>query len=554
MAVLTEDAVAHLGKVERPVRVIAQWMYHSRLYAAASFVATRPNLELVQLNSFGCGIDAITTDQVQEILSAGGKIYTALKIDEGINLGAAKIRIRSLLAVIAERKERGLSREKAPAYRGRTVFTKEMKQDHTILVPQMSPVHFELLQEVLRAEGYNIELLPTVSKQAIDIGVKYVNNDACYPAIIVIGQLLEALQSGKYDLNHTSVIISQTGGGCRATNYISLLRKALKDAGFTNVPVLSANLYGAEKNPGFKISGRLLKKAIKTVVYGDLLMRVLHRVRPYEKIPGSADLLYRRWVERFKTQLITGRKQDFEESLRGIVQEFDQLEMSPVRKPRVGVVGEILVNYHPAANNNIVQVLEDEGVEVIMPDLLDFFLYCAYDLIAKYRYLTGKTYQLLLGKYFIYYLEKSRKLVNSLLEQSHRFDAPGSIYHKASLASRIMSLGHHCGEGWLLTAEMIDLINRGVSNIVCVQPFGCLPNHVTGKGMIKELKRNYPEANITALDYDPGASEVNQLNRLKLMLSVAFKNMREPGQPYSSLSQSGLPVYRLPGDHLLVQD
>jgi predicted nucleotide-binding protein (sugar kinase/HSP70/actin superfamily) len=390
----------------------------------------------------------------------------------------------------------------------------------------MAPMHFEFLQELFKTDGYNIELLPSVQKQAVDSGVKYVNNDACYPAIIVIGQLLEALQSGKYDLNHTSVIISQTGGGCRATNYIGLLRKALREAGFENIPVLSANIYGAENNPGFKIKVSLIKKAIKAVVYGDLLMRVLHRVRPYETIPGSADLLYQKWVKKCKEQIASGSKQDIESNLRGIVEEFDQLEMSTVHKPRVGVVGEILVKYHPTANNNIVKVLETEGAEVILPDLLDFFLYCAYDYLFNFKHLTGKAYHLFIGKFLINYLENSRKLMNSLLEKSHRFTAPASIYHKADLAGKIMSLGHHCGEGWFLTAEMIDLIKSGVSNIVCVQPFGCLPNHVTGKGMFKELKRNYPQANITALDYDPGASEVNQLNRLKLMLSVAYKNMQ----------------------------
>ncbi|MDD4238238.1 MAG: acyl-CoA dehydratase activase-related protein [Desulfotomaculaceae bacterium] len=525
MAVLTEDAVAHLGKVERPIRVIDQWMYHSRLYAAASFVATVSNLELVQLNSFGCGLDAITSDQVQEILSSKGKLYTVLKIDEGTNLGAARIRLRSLMAVIGGKGMNGLVKGELPCSQKRIVFTKEMKKHHTILCPQMAPMHFEFLQEVFKTDGYNIELLPTVDKQAVDEGVKYVNNDACYPAIIVIGQLLEALQSGSYDLNHTSVVISQTGGGCRATNYIGLLRKALKEAGFENIPVLSANIYGTEKNPGFKITVNLIKKAIKGVVYGDLLMRVLHRVRPYEKTPGSADLLYQKWVGKCKAQIATGNKEEFESNLKGIVEEFDQLEVLAVRKPRVGVVGEILVKYHPAANNNIVKLLEDEGAEVLLPDLLDFFLYCAYDLIFKYQNLSGKTSHLYLGKFLISYLEKSRKVMNAFLEKSHRFNTPSSIYHKATLASKIMSLGHHCGEGWFLTAEMIDLIKSGVSNIVCVQPFGCLPNHVTGKGMIKELKRNFPQANITALDYDPGASEVNQLNRLKLMLSVAFKNM-----------------------------
>jgi len=523
VAVLTEDAVAHLGKVERPLRAIDQWMYHSRLYAAASYVSTQAKLELVQLNSFGCGLDAITTDQVQEILNARDKIYTVLKIDEGANLGAAKIRLRSLMAAVKDRKPISLDR---PPYKlHRIPFTEEMKAKHTILCPQMAPIHFEFLQTVMQTEGYKVEVLPIADKRDIEEGVKYVNNDACYPAIIVIGQLLNALQSGKYDLNNTTVVMSQTGGGCRATNYIGLLRKALQEAGFGNIPVISANLYGAEDNPGFKISTKLIKKAINAVVYGDLLMRVLHRVRPYEKIPGSADLLYKRWVARCNEQLLTGNKQDYEANLKGIVEEFDQLEISSKSKPRVGVVGEILVKYHPDANNNIVRLLENEGAEVVLPDLLDFFLYCAYDLIFKAQCLSGKTKDLLLGKWFIHYLEKCRKGMKYYLNKSHRFTSPSSIYHKAKLASRVMSLGHHCGEGWFLTAEMIDLIQSGVPNIVCVQPFGCLPNHVTGKGMIKELRRQFPQANITAIDYDPGASEVNQINRIKLMLSVAFKNM-----------------------------
>ncbi|MEN6328021.1 MAG: acyl-CoA dehydratase activase-related protein [Syntrophomonas sp.] len=553
MAVITEDAIAHLGKVERPIRVIDQWMYHSRLYAAAQFVSTQPHLELVQLNSFGCGLDAITGDQVQEILSSAGKVYTVLKIDEGSNLGAARIRIRSLLATAIDggRKVKPISQE-TPCVQRSIVFTKEMKKKHTILFPQMSPMHFVFLETVLASEGYNAELLPSVEKQVVDEGIKYVNNDACYPAIMVIGQLLEALQSGKYDLNNTSVVISQTGGGCRATNYIGLLRKALKEAGFANTPVLSANLYGAEKNPGFKITLKLIKKAITAVVYGDLLMRVLHRVRPYEKIPGSAELLYERWVKRCKKQLLTGNKKEFEANLRGIVEEFDQLEISTMRKPRVGVVGEILVKYHPTANNHIVGVLENEGAEVVLPDLLDFFLYCAYDYIFDAKYLSGKARSLYIGKLFINYLESRRKLMNSLLDESERFKPPASIYHKVKLAEQIMSLGHHCGEGWLLTAEMIDLINSGVPNIVCVQPFGCLPNHVTGKGMMKELKNHYPQANITALDYDPGASEVNQLNRLKLMLSVAFKNIKNESQG-STVKPEGYGD-KLAGDSLLVLD
>lgn len=547
MAILTEDSVSHLGNVERPLRVVDQWMYHSRLYAAAEFVTRHPNLELIQLNSFGCGIDAITTDQVQEILNDKGKVYTALKIDEGANLGAARIRIRSLMAVVNERKQNGWKPEMAPPKPSRIIFTKEMKKNHTILCPQMAPMHFELLEEVFKNEGYNIVLLPSVDKLAIDVGVKYVNNDACYPAIIVIGQLLEALNSGKYDLDNTSVIISQTGGGCRATNYIGLLRKALREAGYENIPVISANLYGAEKNPGFKITLNLIKRAADAVVYGDLLMRVLHRVRPYEKIPGSADLLYERWVKRCKEQLKTGDKQEFEANIKQIVEEFDQLEISSQPKPRVGIVGEILVKYHPTANNDLAKVLEDEGAEVVMPDLLDFFLYSIYDIIYKAEYLNGKTSQKMLGKFLVNYFEKKRKTMNYYLEKSQRFSAPSSIYHKAKLASSIMSLGHHCGEGWFLTAEMIDLIQNGTPNIVCVQPFGCLPNHVTGKGMIKELKRQYPLANITAIDYDPGASEVNQLNRIKLMLSVAFKNMQITSKP-QEITTLRTPNYKIPSD------
>lgn len=524
VAVLTEDSVAHLGQVERPIRVIDQWMYHSRLYAAADFVTTQPQLELVQLNSFGCGLDAITTDQVQDILRAKGKVYTVLKIDEGTNLGAAKIRLRSLLAAISGRTETPPPSVQAYAQR-RRIFTTAMRQTHTILVPQMAPIQFELLEVLLTKEGYNVELLPTVDKAAIDEGLKYVNNDACYPAIIVIGQLLQALQSGRYDLDHTSVIMSQTGGGCRATNYIALLRKALKDAGFPDIPVLSANHYGAEMNPGFKIKTGLIKKAIDACIYGDLLMRVLHRVRPYEALPGSADMLYRRWMDRCKQQILSGEKDGFEANLKGIVEEFDHLEITNQTKPRVGIVGEILVKYHPAANNNIIRVLEDEGAEVIIPDLLDFFIYCAYDYIYNYQYLSGKKRFYLAGRLLIYYFEKKRRYMNQLLEQSQRFTPPASIYHKKDLAGSVMALGHHCGEGWFLTAEMIDLITSGVPNIVCMQPFGCLPNHVTGKGMMKELKRQYPQANITAVDYDPGASEVNQLNRLKLMLTVAFKNI-----------------------------
>lgn len=529
MAVLTEDSVAHLGVVERPLRVVDQWMYHSRLYAAASLVAERDNLELIQLNSFGCGLDAITTDQVQEILGRHGKIYTVLKIDEGTNLGAARIRIRSLLAARERRLQMGTVPVKKQPVPPRLLFTEEMRRKHTVLCPQMAPIHFEFLEDVFNTEGYQIRLLPQVDREAIEEGVKYVNNDACYPSIIVIGQLLQALKSGEYDLNNTSVVITQTGGGCRATNYIGLLRKALREAGFGNIPVISANLFGIEKHPGFQITARLFKKALMGVVYGDLLMRVLHRTRPYEAVPGSANRLFRKWVELCRQSLREGNKKAFKENVHLIVEDFDSLPLKEAARPRVGVVGEILVKYHPAANNNVVELLEREGAEVIIPDLLDFFLYSSYSSIFNYRFLNRDLRQLLAGSLLIRLLESYRREMKKALEKSRRFEPPHSIYHKAELAERIIQLGHRTGEGWFLTAEMMELIESGAPNIICVQPFACLPNHLTGKGMMKALRSTYPGANITAVDYDPGASEVNQMNRIKLMLEVAMKNLEQRG-------------------------
>ena len=532
LAVFTEDSIAHLGDVERPLRVADQWMYHSRLYAAASFVCKEPGLELVQLNSFGCGLDAVTTDQVQEILQQHGKIYTVLKIDEGANLGAARIRIRSLLAAMKKRSKSNKLKPLQTAYNLRVPFTKEMRSEYTILCPQMAPLHFRFIEPVFNSEGYNLKLLPESTRESIDEGLKYVNNDGCFPAIIVIGQLLQALQSGEYDLDKTAVAISQTGGGCRATNYYGLLKKALHEAGYDNIPVISANLYGNESNSGFVITKSLLKKAINAIVYGDLLMRVLHRVRPYELIPGSANLLFDRWAGRCAEQIASGDANSFENNIYGIVEEFSQLEISKQVKPRVGIVGEILVKYHPTANNNIVSVLEEAGAEAVVPDLLDFFLYCAYDSIYLGKVLYGNRKQYWLGKFIIYCLERQRRTVKKALKKSTRFEPPHNIYHKADLTEGIISLGNHCGEGWLLTAEMIDLIQSGTPNIVCVQPFACLPNHVCGKAMIKTLKQRYPQSNITAIDYDPGASEVNQINRIKLMLSVAFNNLQDQNSEY----------------------
>lgn len=527
LAVLTEDSVCHLGYVERPLRVMDQWAYHSRLYAAAGFVSKEKELELVQLNSFGCGLDAVTTDQVQEILQGNSKIYTTLKIDEGNNLGAARIRLRSLKAAMEEREKNGYELKPVDNRCRKIKFTEEMKKNHTILSPEMSPIHFQFLQEAFRLSGYNLVVLPSIDHQAIDEGLKYVNNDACYPAIIVIGQLIAALKSGQYDLKNTSVIMSQTGGGCRATNYISLLRKALKDAGFPDIPVISLNPSGIEKNPGFKYSWGLLHRAMMALTYGDLLMQVLYRVRPYERFKGSANELYEKWSAICKEALKSADKKFFAENIRGIVKAFEELEITNEVKPKVGLVGEILVKFHPTANNNVVDLVEGEGAEAVMPSLIDFLLYCLYDRTFKYQYLAGTKLALLIGQTVINLIESYRSAYREALAGSHRFHGPKSIQEIAEGAATVVSLGHQTGEGWLLTGEMVELIQSGVKNIICMQPFACLPNHVTGKGMMKELKRVYPGTNIVAIDYDPGASEVNQLNRIKLMISTAFENMEK---------------------------
>lgn len=539
MAVLTEDSIAHLGNIQQPLRVVDQWVYHSRLYRAASFVKDKKNLEIIQLNSFGCGLDAVTTDQVEEILSSSGKIYTVLKIDEIDNLGAAKIRIRSLKAAMDERDKNGFELLKGDSSYKKVKFTKKMKKSHTILVPQMSPIHFQFLEEAFNSSGYNVEVLPSVDRKAVDEGLKYVNNDACYPSIIVVGQVVEALKSGRYDLDNTSVMITQTAGGCRATNYIGFLRKALKNANMPNIPVISLNFAGLEKNPGFKKTPGLLNKILIGLVYGDLLMRVLYRVRPYEKIKGSANLLYSSWVEKCKESVRSGKHRAFKENVYKIVEEFDSLKLNNIEKPKVGLVGEILVKFHPTANNNVVDIIEKEGAEAVMPDLVDFLLYCAYDSNFKHQYLADKKMTKVIKNVAIDLIEYYRKDMRKALEKSERFHAPCTIYQLADMASEILSIGNQTGEGWFLTAEMIELIKSGAQNIVCMQPFACLPNHVTGKGMIKELKSRYPKANITAVDYDPGASEVNQLNRIKLMMSVAFKNF----QPNEVIEQEEFEAY-----------
>ena len=572
------------------LRVRDQWAYHSRLYQAAELVTARDDLELVQLNSFGCGVDALTTDQVQEILESAGGVYTSLKIDEVSNLGAATIRLRSLAAAsearAAERAadraahleeisdetvddvveidttmstdrsaaktagkatdrpegkgaERTVgSREAGGAVGGRElpgattpVFTEAMRATHTILMPQMSPVHFRPLEPLMRRLGYKVELLESASRADLEVGLRYVNNDACFPAIMVIGQLIGAFTDGSHDPDSCVVAISQTGGMCRATNYAAMLRKGLREAGYPQVPVLAISLQGLEDNPGFELTATMGLKMLQGIIIGDTLNTCLLRVRPYEVVEGSTQELVERWnriiAEYFEHKgrsATWGGRIGYRRLLREMVREFNDLPRRDIpRKPRVGVVGEILVKFQPDANNHVVDVIEAEGCEAVVPGLLAFFLngpataQWEADAYGVGRDTVAKK------KAAIWFMEQMQAPARAALAACDgTFDVESSIAAMAQKASKILSLGNQAGEGWLLAAEMVELIEHGAPNIVCCQPFACLPNHVVGKGMFREIRRLYPQANIVAIDYDPGASEVNQLNRIKLMISTAL--------------------------------
>jgi predicted CoA-substrate-specific enzyme activase len=521
LAVLTEDSVAHLGSIERPLRIVDQWTYHNRLYRAAQYVTSNKDLELVQLTSFGCGLDAVTSDQVQEILEAKGRMYTLVKIDEGSNLGAVRIRMRSLIAAIRERDRNETKAKVRSSANKRVVFTKDMKKRFTILAPQMSPIHFRILQHAFEYSGFNFVILPDVDTKAVDTGLQYVNNDACYPSILVAGQMIAALKSGEYDLDKVALLITQTGGGCRATNYIGFIRRALSDIGWGHIPVVSLSAQSLEKNPGFKLSPVLVHRAMMAVMIGDLLMRVLYRTRPYEAVPGSANELYEKFNTRAISQLKSLSIGGYHRLIRDIVREFDELPLRDVHKPRVGVVGEILVKFHPTANNDIFGTIEREGAECVVPDLADFLFYSFINGVYKYKKLAFPKSAERTAHLLVWFLELYRAEIKKSLTKSRRFTPPESIYKLQEGVDDIVQLGNMTGEGWFLTAEMIELIHEGAPSIACVQPFACLPNHVTGKGMIKELRRRFPGSNIAAIDFDPGASEVNQLNRLKLLLANA---------------------------------
>ena len=550
LCVLSEDSIAWKGELKRPIRVVDQWTFHSRLYAAADYVGKNDSLELIQLNSFGCGVDAVTTDQVEEILKSYDNMYTLIKIDEVNNLGAIRIRIRSLLASMNKRiknKKEELEATKKTADSGeydihKIPFTKEMKKDYTILIPQMIPIHFELIETAVQSLGYNVHLLRECTEHTVDTGLRYVNNDACYPSILTTGQMIEALQSGKYDVNKTALIMSQTGGGCRATNYIGFIRKALRDAGFSQVPVVSFNVVGMEKNAGFKITPTMVEKLLKCVIYGDLLQKLLYKNRAYEVHKGESQALYETWMEKCKSMVRKSSLSEFKSSIYDMVSDFEKIKLdTSIEKPTVGIVGEVLIKYHPFGNNFVVNVLENEGAEVVAPDFMGFVKFIATHKITFNTLLNTDKTKSKIFKIAIDLIDLLEKDTRTALAHSKKgYLPPCDIWELEDKVKDILSIGNQTGEGWFLTAEMIEYIEHDIPNIVCVQPFACLPNHVVGKGVIKSIREKYPYANISPIDYDPGASETNQTNRIKLLTTVAKDNLKKKNKSKKALEIENL--------------
>ena len=408
-------------------------------------------------------------------------------------------------------------------------FTKEMKDTHTILIPNMAPTQFRIMKACLESEGYKVEILGNCGSQVAQLGLKYVHNDTCYPALVVIGQFLDALASGKYDLEHTALAITQTGGGCRASNYIHLLRKALAKSGYGNIPVASINFSGLEKDSGLNFTLPLLRKIAAAVFYGDLLVALRNQTAPYERKPGSADALVDHWVRVVGDWIMQGRgftAADMKHQFPRIAAQFAAIPVDRVPKVKVGVVGEIYVKYSPLGNNDLQKFLESEGCEVNLPGLMGFVQYCIYNMAETNRLYGGSLAGRRVPEALLSWLDGVEKASCKALAD-HGFHAPATFRELTALPAGIIGMGNKMGEGWLLTAEMIELTQGGYGNIVCAQPFGCLPNHICGKGMINKIRALYPSANITPIDYDPSATKVNQENRIKLMLAVARENLQQ---------------------------
>lgn len=408
----------------------------------------------------------------------------------------------------------------------RIIFTKEMKKEYKILVPTMLPTHFNLIINILNEHGFNAELLENKGKNVVNSGLKYVHNDTCYPALLVIGQMIDALESGKYDKHKIAFLITQTGGGCRASNYIHLLRKALKKSGYDYVPVVSLSFNGLEKNPGFKLNLSMLNRMFYSVLYGDLMMHIGNQIRPYEINKGDTDKLTKYWADKLTSEMKGRGILSYKKVLKNykaIIDDFAKIPYKNEDKVKVGIVGEIYVKFSPLGNNELENFLLHENAEPVMPGLLDFCLYCVYNGIVD-RDLYGANFFVYKGKRFAYnLLTKKQKDMFDIIKQHGRFRPATEFDHTRAMVESYIGYGVKMGEGWLLTAEMIELIGQGVNNIICTQPFGCLPNHIVGKGMMKLIKEENPQANIVAVDYDPGATQINQENRIKLMLANATK-------------------------------
>lgn len=409
-------------------------------------------------------------------------------------------------------------------------FTKEMKETHSILVPMMLPIHFRFLVNILRLHGYKAELLHNDGKGVVDEGLKNVHNDTCYPALLVIGQMIDALKSGKWDLSKVALLITQTGGGCRASNYIHLLRKALNKAGFGQIPVISLNFSGLENDQGFSVTRPMLQNFLSAIVYGDLLMNIANQCKAYELNKGDTDAMVDKWVSRLTTVGTSAGLTNYKAQKRDILEilnDFASIPKSSDKKVQVGIVGEIYIKFSPLGNNNLEDFLLQENCEVVIPGFLDFCLYCINDSIVENKMYGGKLSTRLIYKIvFEYFCRKQQDLIN-MIKKHGVFRAPAAFKHTKSLADGYVSEAMNMGEGWLLTAEMLELIEQGVNNVICTQPFGCLPNHIVGRGMMKVIKERNPQSNIVSIDYDPSATRVNQENRIKLMLSNAKKEMQE---------------------------
>ncbi|MBP1566192.1 MAG: 2-hydroxyacyl-CoA dehydratase [Oscillospiraceae bacterium] len=410
----------------------------------------------------------------------------------------------------------------------KAVFTEDMKKDYTILIPNMAPIHFRLMQALFKKHGYNVELLNNNGRQVVDTGLKYVHNDTCYPALLTIGQLLDALQSGKYDLNKTAVMITQTGGGCRASNYIHLLRKALIRMGLSHIPVISLNLSGLEKDSSFKLTPKMIYETIGLLAYADMMMILSNQVRPYEITPGQSDKTVDKWVDIISNELLNGTPvsglKNISHKLRLICKDFANIKTEKREKIKVGIVGEVYAKFSSLANNNLEEFLQSQNCEIMLPGLMGFMIFKVDNRLEDIKLYGGSKLKSFAVKFIINYLTKIETIFVETIKQAHKFTTPSTYAHVKSLVKNIIGYGSKMGEGWFLTGEMLELIDSGYENIVCCQPFGCLPNHIVGKGMIRKICQRNPNANIVPIDYDPGATKVNQENRIKLMLSVAREN------------------------------